>query len=70
MIVPDLDADSILDLLDKYPSPQRIANANLASLCKIPQRTTYSAWHDGDEPQRFRHCTAVFVERRKERDCT
>lgn len=35
MIVTDLDACSILDLLEKYPSPHRIANANLASLCKI-----------------------------------
>lgn len=34
-IVPDLDACSILDLLEKYPNPQRIANANLATLCKI-----------------------------------
>ncbi len=36
MIVTDLDACSILDLLAKYPSPKRIANANLASLYKIP----------------------------------
>ena len=35
MIVTDLDACSILDLLEKYPSPQRIAKANLATLCKI-----------------------------------
>jgi transposase len=35
MIVTDLDTGWILDLLEKYPSPQRIANASLASLCKI-----------------------------------
>jgi hypothetical protein len=35
-VTEDLDARWVLHLLDKYPSAQRIAQARLASLEKIP----------------------------------